>query len=1711
LTIGGSLLAQDKTYDGLTAATIDQTALSLVGVVADDDVGLDASAAFADKMAETDKTVALTGETVLTGADTDNYTLSLAGAPVGSADILPRLLTLSSFTADNKIYDGTTAVTGTGFSDDRIGSDSLTFTYSAAFADPGAQEGQTVLYSNIQISGGTDAANYALASTIGSTQANIARRTLTMTLTDKGKVYGQTDPVFEITYDGFVSGEGPETVGSIIIYRVGGENVGTYAIGVFIMDEAEHNYTLVEQKGIFTISARPLTLINRQADDKIYDGTDTAMASADLSGILPGDTVELVLSEVKFDSKHAGANKPVSAVQTLTGADSGNYSLTVAEPLTTATISRRDLTLSSFTASDKTYDGSDNVSFNIMSDHIISDDLNYVLDCSFSDKNIGIAKTVTLTVTDVTGSDADNYRLINPVLNTTASIFPIELTVSGATAADKTYDGTDAATITGATLNGVLDGEDVGLTGHTSGFFEQASVGSNLAVIADMGLTGSDSGNYILTAPVLNTADIMSRTLTVTGAVAQDKVYDGTNQAQITGAILVGAVSGDDVLLVNGDTAFFTQTGVGSDLPVTAQMSLTGVDAGNYTLVQPTLNNASILARTLDVRAVDQQKTYGQIDPPLTVSFTDFAPGEDQSDLDGSLIVWRQTGELVGSYEIRLMSTLSSDNYTINIHYGTLTINTRVLTVSGAVAASKNYDGITATTISGAVLNGVLPQDEGLVFLTQSDSGHFLQTDAGTGLSVVTGMTLTGDKAFNYEVQQPSLQADIYPRPITVTANAKSKVYGEGDPALTWQITAGSLVGTDSYTGALSRVSGEDIGNRTIQQGSLSYGDNYAITYVSADLTITPRPITVSADAKSKVYGNPDPALTWQITAGSLAFSDAISGDLTRVAGEDVGPYAIQQGSLALSDNYAISYIGADLTITARPITVTADVKSKVYGEDDPALTWQITSGSLAFSDAVTGSLTRAAGEDVGPYAIQKGSLALSDNYVLSYIGADLTITVRPITVTADAKSKVYGDPDPALTWQITAGSLAFNDAVTGSLTRLAGEDVGIYAIQQGSLALSDNYALSYIGDDLSITVRPITVTADANGKVYGEGDPALTWQITSGSLAFSDAITGDLTRVAGEDVGPYAILQGSLALSDNYSLSYISANLTITARPVTVTADSKSKVYGDPDPALTWQITAGSLAFSDAISGDLARVAGEDVGPYAIQQGGLALSDNYALSYIGANLTITARPVTVTADSKSKVYGDPDPALTWQITAGNLVYEDAFTGSLTRVFGEDVGPYAIQQGSLALSGNYALTYIGDDLTITVRQLTIKANDMNKKYGEDDPTFDVQYINLAPWDTSANVQNLIISRLPGEMVGAYAIIPSGATAENYSVVFSNGVLTIERRPLTITADSQSKGYGASDPLLGYAITSGSLLAGDQLTGMLAREPGENVGTYAILQHTLTAGDQYQIEYVSADFVINPYAEPAANGSVRNGFTEDNGGDISYVAESDDGYGFAYWSDGQTLFSSSQSLLNPPEDISQYQPVFWPVGPTTEIKALDLHADQTTEISFLDGEVTMILPASSDPEAVLSVSRCPVGVGNNVNPELMQPLPLYYCLLRSENLIGITIRIQIDLAKAGIDLADIDLADLKLFRWNTETSAWETTHIVAQGVDEATGIFWADVENFSTFGLFSAVNDEMAQTGEIPGTAPWLVLLAGLAAILTWLWRRKLTDSSEAQA
>src|SRR6185436_5323141 len=296
-------------------------------------------------------------------------------------------------------------------------------------------------------------------------------------------------------------------------------------------------------------------------------------------------------------------------------------------------------------------------------------------------------------------------------------------------------------------------------------------------------------------------------------------------------------------------------------------------------------------------------------------------------------------------------------------------------------------------------------------------------------------------------------------------------------------------------------------------------------------------------------------------------------------------------------------------TIKKRPASVTPNAADKFYGDADPALSGTLN-GFLA-ADGVTATYSRTVGETVAgsPYTISAvlSPAAVLGNYEITYNTALFTIKKRPASVTPNAADKFYGDADPALSGTLN-GFLAA-DGVTATYSRTVGETVAgspytISAVLSPAAVLG-NYEITYNTALFTIKKRPASVTPNAADKFYGDADPALSGTL-NGFLA-ADGVTAPYSRTVGETVAgsPYTIsaVLSPAAVLGNYEITYNTALFTIKKRAITITADAKSKVYGQPDPTLTYQVTSGSLAFSDAFTGALSREVGELVGTYAIQQ----------------------------------------------------------------------------------------------------------------------------------------------------------------------------------------------------------------------------------------------------------------------------------------------------------------------------------------------------------------------------------------------------------------------------------------------------------------------------------------------------------------------------
>lgn len=218
-----------------------------------------------------------------------------------------------------------------------------------------------------------------------------------------------------------------------------------------------------------------------------------------------------------------------------------------------------------------------------------------------------------------------------------------------------------------------------------------------------------------------------------------------------------------------------------------------------------------------------------------------------------------------------VVATVEDPNYQGSLT-GTLVIASANLTVTGITAADKVYNGSPAAEIdaSGATLAGVISGDD-VALDASGAAGAFADHHVGVDKPVVIGgLALAGTDAGNYILGTPAPAfAAITSRPITVTADAQSKVYGTADPALTYQATASSLATGDSFSGELSRAAGENAGIYAISQGTLTASSDYALTFVGANLTITQAPARLILGNLNQSYtGTPRPITVTTVPAG---------------------------------------------------------------------------------------------------------------------------------------------------------------------------------------------------------------------------------------------------------------------------------------------------------------------------------------------------------------------------------------------------------------------------------------------------------------------------------------------------------------------------------------------------------------------------------------------------------------------------------------------------------------------------------------------------------------------------------------------------------------------------------------------------------------------------------------------------------------------------
>ncbi|WP_229255408.1 YDG domain-containing protein, partial [Duganella phyllosphaerae] len=224
---------------------------------------------------------------------------------------------------------------------------------------------------------------------------------------------------------------------------------------------------------------------------------------------------------------------------------------------------------------------------------------------SFASKDAGAGKAVTVSGYTLSGADAGNYVVLQPT-GLSATINKANLAVSGIAALDKTYDATTAATLTGTAAVAALGSDSVLVTGTGVGSFASKDAGANKAVsVSGYTLSGADAGNYVVLQPTGLSATINKANLAVSGIAALDKTYDATTAATLTGTAAVAALGSDSVLVTGTGVGSFASKDAGANKAVSVTgYTLSGADAGNYVVLQPTGLSATINKANLAVSGI---------------------------------------------------------------------------------------------------------------------------------------------------------------------------------------------------------------------------------------------------------------------------------------------------------------------------------------------------------------------------------------------------------------------------------------------------------------------------------------------------------------------------------------------------------------------------------------------------------------------------------------------------------------------------------------------------------------------------------------------------------------------------------------------------------------------------------------------------------------------------------------------------------------------------------------------------------------------------------------------------------------------------------------------------------------------------------------------------------------------------------------------------
>ena len=401
----------------------------------------------------------------------------------------------------------------------------------------------------------------------------------------------------------------------------------------------------------------------------------------------------------------------------------------------------------------------------------------------------------------------------------------------------------------------------------------------------------------------------------------------------------------------------------------------------------------------LTVTALDATRLYGGADPAFAVRYDGLTAGDGSAALGGALSFSTAAGPSspVGDYAV-IPAGLVSGNYAISYLPGTLSVTPAALSIVAEDAARSygstnpafgaRYDGLVAGDRPGDL-------DGTLGFVTAAT-----RSTAVGSYDVMPRGVASGNYAISYRPGTLS----VTPAALSIVAEDATRSYGSTNPTFGARYEGlvagdrpGDLDGTLGFVTAATRSTG--VGSYDVMPRGVTSG-NYAISFAPGRLSVTPAPLTVTAEATSRTYGADNPDFTARFTGFAPGEGiDDLHGRLglttTAANTSPVGTYAVMPGGLSGS-NYAITFRPGTLAVQPAPLTVSALDAARGTGAANPPFQVRYSGFVLAESERDLGGrlafATDAAPESApGRYRVMPDGL-IGGNYAIRYRGGWLSV-----------------------------------------------------------------------------------------------------------------------------------------------------------------------------------------------------------------------------------------------------------------------------------------------------------------------------------------------------------------------------------------------------------------------------------------------------------------------------------------------------------------------------------------------------------------------------------------------------------------------------------------------------------------------------------------------------------------------------------------------